>query len=95
MKTPRTIRRQWEQRFGRRDRQAIAAPELSPEELDEALRTLPPDIDPAELLEFVEAGGLGPRPDPVFRERLRRLLWDLITGRVSAPPEHHMDRRTD
>jgi hypothetical protein len=46
---------------------------MSRDEFEAALSDLPSDVDPDELREFVEADG---EPAcPVFRERLRALLW--------------------
>ncbi len=46
---------------------------LTRAELEAALADLPSDVSPEELLEFVEAEG---EPAcPVFKERLRALLW--------------------
>lgn len=42
-------------------------------ELEDALADLPSDIHPDELLEFIEADGES--ACPVFKERLRALLW--------------------
>ena len=38
-------------------------------------------IDPAELEEFLEADGAGVQADPVFKERLRRTLWRMVSQR--------------
>ena len=38
-------------------------------------------IDPAELEEFLEADDAGIQADPVFKERLRRTLWRMVSQR--------------
>jgi len=49
---------------------------MTREAFEEALADLPSDVDPEELREFVEADG---EPAcPVFREKLRSLLWAWV-----------------
>ena len=38
-------------------------------------------IDPAELEEFLAADGAGVEADPIFKERLRRTLWRMVSQR--------------
>ena len=70
------------------------APEgVSRAELEEAIADLPSDVDPDELLEFIEADG---EPAcPVFRERLRALLWGWVRhGHPTAAARrarHHLN----
>ena len=39
-----------------------------------------------ELREFLEGDLLDPRADPVFKERLRRKLWELVQARNLRTP---------
>jgi hypothetical protein len=72
----------------------VGAPEgLTREEFEAALADLPSDVDPEELREFVEARG---EPAcPMFRERLRALLWGWARhGYPTAPARrarHHLN----
>ncbi len=66
---------------------------MTREDLEAALDDLPSDVDPEELLEFVEADG---EPAcPVFRERLRALLWGWVRhGHPTAAARrarHHLN----
>jgi len=47
------------------------------------------DVTTDELREFLEADTLGVQADPVFKEQLRRRLWDLVCSQVGgdAPPQ--------
>jgi hypothetical protein len=42
------------------------------------------EITADELREFLEADSLGVRADPVFKERLRRSLWELVCARFAG-----------
>ena len=44
-------------------------------------------IDPAELEEFLEADDAGIQADPVFKERLRRTLWRMVSQRQPVPAQ--------
>jgi len=44
------------------------------------------EVTADELREFLEADSLGVRADPVFKERLRRRLWDLVRARIGGGP---------
>ncbi|MAJ61355.1 MAG: hypothetical protein CBC48_16250 [bacterium TMED88] len=46
-------------------------------------------IDPAELEEFLAADGAGVQADPIFKERLRRTLWRMVSQR--QPVSTHED----
>ncbi len=72
MKLPKlSLRRAW--RFGLAH-DAFAFPDgLSRADLEAAIADLPSDVPADELLEFVEAEG--EHACPVFKERLRALLW--------------------
>lgn len=45
-------------------------------EFEDAVADLPSDVDPDELREFIEAEG--ETACPMFRERLRALLWGWV-----------------
>lgn len=45
------------------------------------------DFTMDELREFLEGDRLDVRADPVFKERLRRKLWDMVLQRAGRPPE--------
>ncbi len=45
------------------------------------------DFTMDELREFLEADHLDVRADPVFKERLRDKLWDLVQSRFGAQRE--------
>jgi hypothetical protein len=48
------------------------------------------DITEAELNEFLEADRTAVRADPVFKEALRRQLWDMVKKFVDDPdPTEH------
>lgn len=65
--------RRLEWRLGLRGADPYAPIGMSRDEFEAALADLPSDVDPDELLEFIAADG---EPAcPVFRERLRALLW--------------------
>ncbi|HEY5657066.1 MAG TPA: hypothetical protein VIY27_04690 [Myxococcota bacterium] len=52
--------------------------------MDDALR----EVTVEELTEFLEADTLDVRADPLFKERLRRELWEIVRSRPGAqPPE--------
>jgi len=79
--------------FGLRDEPRREPGEMTLAELEAALADLPSDVDPEELFEFIEADG---EPAcPVFRERLRALLWGWV--RHGHPPaaarraRHHLN----
>ena len=38
-----------------------------------------------ELREFLDGEVLGVRADPAFKERLRRMLWDMVRARHPQP----------
>ena len=38
-----------------------------------------------ELREFLEGDKLGVRADPEFKERLRRMLWEMVRARGPQP----------
>jgi len=87
VKLPLVILRRFEWRLGLRarplrpSRGGRVPPGMSRAELEAALASLPPGVDADELLEFV-AGDEGPETAcPIFRERLRRLLWSWVAGR--------------
>ncbi|MCH2184415.1 hypothetical protein MK280_00925 [Myxococcota bacterium] len=42
-------------------------------------------IDPAELEEFLAADEGGVQADPIFKERLRRTLWRMVSQRQRLP----------
>jgi hypothetical protein len=63
---------------GDRDGQGWRRRELSDD--FEALE-IDPDIDDAELLEFLEADVTGSEADPDFKERLREKLWRIVRTR--------------
>lgn len=48
------------------------------------LETVDEDFTAEELEEFLAADGLEVRADPVFRERLRRKLWNLVRSRFGG-----------
>ena len=39
------------------------------------------EFTPEELREFLEGDVLGVRADPEFKERLRRMLWEMVRAR--------------
>jgi inorganic triphosphatase YgiF len=88
VKIPFVMLRRFEWRLGLRARSLRVPGGMSRSEFEAALESLPPDVDAEELLEFIEAGELeapGQAACPVFRERLRRLLWGMV-GRGQAMP---------
>ena len=78
MKIPFVILRRIEWRLGLRGPRVRVPAGMSRLEFEAALASLPPDVDPEELRDFVEGGGEPDAANPVFRERLRRLLWGLV-----------------
>jgi hypothetical protein len=73
MKFPGPILRRFERRRSGNEPDVRVPDGMAREEFEAALADLPSDIDPDELREFVEASG---EPAcPVFKERLRALLW--------------------
>jgi len=53
-----------------------------------------PHFDPVEFAEFLDAEE-GPLPiDPVFRERLREQLWQIVRERAAARRSRPRPRRT-
>lgn len=86
MKIPPVILRRFEWRLGLRTRPVRVPRGMSRADFEAAIASLPPGLDADELLEFVEAGDAGEAPNaacPVFRERLRRMLWGWV-GRGPA-----------
>ena len=76
MKLPGLILRRLEWRFGLRPHPLHAPGGIGQAEFEAALADLPSDVDPDELREFIEADG---EPAcPLFRERLRSLLWGWV-----------------
>ena len=47
-----------------------------------------------ELREFLEGDVLDVRADPEFKERLRRMLWDMVRARRPQPPLRRRRRLT-
>lgn len=90
MKLPSVILRRFEWRLGLRARPLRRARDesrrvprgMSRAEFESALASLPPGVDAEELREFVE--GDDAPACPIFRERLRRLLWSLVAGRAAS-----------
>ena len=83
MKIPPVILRRFEWRLGLRSHSARLPTGMTLHELESALASLPADVDPEELLEYIEADtDAGHEPaSPLFRERLRRLLWSSLGNR--------------
>lgn len=88
MKLPKAMLRRLEWRLGLRPAGPKVPEGMTRAEFEAALADLPSDIDPDELREFVEADG--ERACPVFRERLRSLLWAW----VGHQPHLELARRT-
>lgn len=94
MKLPSVILRRFEWRLGLRARPlrppsdvSLRVPRgMSRAQFEAALASLPPGVDAEELREFVEGDdAAAPHACPIFRERLRRLLWSLVAGRSTRP----------
>ena len=94
MKIPSVILRRFEWRLGLRPRPLRVPKGMSREDFEAAVASLPPGLDADELLEFVEAGDEPNAACPVFRERLRRLLWGWV-GRGQAVRRVGLERRLD
>ncbi len=45
------------------------------------------DLTMDELREFLEADVLDVQADPEFKERLRRMLWDIVQARRGDDPK--------
>lgn len=57
--------------------------------LSDSLEDLAHDVDELELLEFL-AADLDPVPaDPVFKQELSELLWDMVQGGRVVRPRNH------
>jgi hypothetical protein len=88
MKLPAVILRRLEWRLGLGARPLRVPRGMTRLDFEAALESLPFEVDAEELREFVEAeepAAPAQTACPVFRERLRRLLWGLVRREPSMP----------
>ena len=50
------------------------------------------DFTMEELREFLEADMLDVQADPAFKERLRRMLWEIVQEQSKGEPDGEGDR---